>query len=99
MAVPKPMLTEFGTHYRLKSCGHYPMCFIMKTRHVFINKQLTTKAFLDIAKLLLHMKSELYHIAYCFCHDTEAKNGMTKKALSYSRSICYVDDLVYQSEK
>ena len=23
MAVPKPMLTEFGIHYRLESCGHY----------------------------------------------------------------------------
>ena len=26
MAVPKPMLTEFGIHYRLESCASYSVC-------------------------------------------------------------------------
>ena len=44
MAVPKPMLTEFGIHYRLESCAH------QKQKHAgpFLYKRLLLSGFFAV---------------------------------------------------
>ena len=49
MAVPKPMLTEFGIHYILESCGiHCKTCLREKRVELNKNKKLADKGWLVV---------------------------------------------------